>query len=293
VLVIVGVIDLGSNTVRLLVARTCPRGLVTVERTGSRLGLGEQIERSGRISGKKISKAAAAVEELATRARRHDVDALAIVVTAPGRQSENGDELVAAIGSAARTPVRVLSPADEGRLTFFGAVSSAEALPATVAVSDVGGASTELAVGTPASEPTWLHSVDLGALRLTERHFAEAVCDETVDRARDDVRALFASLAPPPAATALAAGGTARALRKLVGPTLGREELLEAEKILRTEPHDRVAQRHGIKRARLRVLFAGTLIHAELQRRLGVELTVARGGLREGVALEQLSRLAA
>lgn len=290
---IVGVIDLGSNTVRLLVARTCARGLVTVERAGARLGLGEQIERSGRISGKKISKAAAAVEELAMRARRHDVDSLEIVVTAPGRQSENGDELVAAIGSAARTPVRVLSPADEGRLTFFGAVSSADELPATVAVSDVGGASTELAVGTPVSEPTWLRSVDLGALRLTERHFAGTVCDKTVDRARDDVRATFASLVPPPAATALAAGGTARALRKLVGPTLGPEELLQAETILRTEQHDWIARRYGIKRARLRVLLAGTLIHAELQRRIGVELTVARGGLREGVALEQLSRLAA
>ena len=291
---IVGVVDVGSNTVRLLVARQGPAGLVCVEQAGTRLGLGEEIERRGRISETKIAAAAKTVRKLVALARKRGATTVEVVVTAPGRQSGNGQELVAALERAAAGPVRVLSSDEEGRFAYRGAIAAAGPLPATIAVCDVGGASTEIAVGRPDGEPAWLRSVELGAVRLTERALAfGATHDRGVEEARLIVGDAFAGLAPPLPNAVLAAGGTARALRKLVGPTLGAVELAAAEHILRKAPLGEVARRYRIDRSRVRILLAGALLHAEVQRRLAVPLTVARGGLREGLALEQLESVAA
>ncbi len=288
----VAVIDVGSNTVRLLVARWNAGELVEVERAGTRLGLGAEIERHGKIPQTKVAAAAKAVRKLSALARKHGAETVEVVVTAPGRQSGNGEELVAACERAARAPVRVLSPEEEGRFAFFGAISSAPPLPATVAVCDVGGASTELAVGRPEGEPAWLRSVDLGAVRITERFFGDGRDEAARAAAREEIAQAFRPVIPPLPAAALAAGGTARALRKLVGPTLGPVELAEAERLLATSPYDELADEYKIDLPRVEILLGGALVLAEVQRRVAVPLTVTRGGLREGVALEQ-ARLAA
>jgi exopolyphosphatase/guanosine-5'-triphosphate,3'-diphosphate pyrophosphatase len=283
---IVAVIDVGSNTVRLLVARPGPTGLVCVEQAGTRLGLGQEIERRGHIPETKIGAAAKSVRKLSALARKRGASTLDVVVTAPGRQSGNGHELVAALERAAGGPVRVLSSDEEGRLAYRGAIAGAGPLPATIAVCDVGGASTEIAIGRPDADPSWLRSVELGAVRLTERKLS-------LEEARRTVREAFTGVLPPLPRAALAAGGSARALRKLVGPTLGAVELAAAEQILRSSAPEDVARRYRIDRSRAEILLAGVLVHAEVQRRLAVPLTVARGGLREGLALEQLESLAA
>jgi exopolyphosphatase/pppGpp-phosphohydrolase len=100
-------------------------------------------------------------------------------------------------------------------------------------------------------------------------------------------------LHPPLPYGALAAGGTARALRKLVGPRLGPEELAEAFELLAETPSGEVAERFDLSPARARTLPGGALILAEVQRRLAVELEVARGGLREGALRSLLAQTAA
>jgi exopolyphosphatase / guanosine-5'-triphosphate,3'-diphosphate pyrophosphatase len=97
-----------------------------------------------------------------------------VVVTAPGRQAENGQQLVAALVHAAQAPVRVLSPQEEARLAFAGAVGRALRPRRVVAVVDLGGASTEIALGRPETGPAWSRSVDLGALRLISRFLDES-----------------------------------------------------------------------------------------------------------------------
>jgi exopolyphosphatase/pppGpp-phosphohydrolase len=100
-------------------------------------------------------------------------------------------------------------------------------------------------------------------------------------------------LHPPLPYAALAAGGTARALRKLVGPRLGPKELAEAFELLAGTPSSEVAERFDLSPGRARTLPGGALILAEVQRRLAVELEVARGGLREGALRSLLARTAA
>ena len=105
----IGVVDVGSNTIRLLVARLEGGDVLPVTKARVRLSLGEEIERTGEVSDTSILAAERAVAKLCALARRHAVESLDVVLTAPGRQSGNAGQLVASLARAARHPVRVLS----------------------------------------------------------------------------------------------------------------------------------------------------------------------------------------
>jgi exopolyphosphatase / guanosine-5'-triphosphate,3'-diphosphate pyrophosphatase len=283
----IGVIDIGSNTTRLLVASVEDGMVVPVDKERVRLALGEEIERTGRVSETSIAAAAKAVRKLSSIARRAGVASLDVFLTAPGRQSENSGELVAALRRAAKHPVRVLSTEEEGRLAYGGAVATADLeLPDRIAVCDVGGASTEIAVGAPGRPPEWVASVDLGSVRLTARA-------ETLDDARREAAFALADVEPPKVGLALTVGGSARATRRLVGPWLGEVELAEALRLLETKPPRDIMRAFGVDRARVRILPAGVVILAQVQELLGVPLHVCSGGIREGAVLETAAAKAA
>jgi exopolyphosphatase / guanosine-5'-triphosphate,3'-diphosphate pyrophosphatase len=291
----VGVLDVGSNTIRLLVA-TVERGeLVPLGQEKVRLSLGEEIERLGAVSDLHVAAASKAVRKLSRTARELAVESLDVFLTAPGRQSGNAKELVAALTRAARVPVRVLSTDEEGRLAYGGAIATARVdLAARVAVCDVGGASTEIAVGSPSSDPEWVASVALGSVRLTARLLdGDRVTAKDLEAARGEVESAFAGVVPPPAGTALAVGGSARAARRLVGPVLDPDELAEALRLVATKLPRTIARRYGVDRARARILPGGLVLLAEVQRLLGVPLHVCDGGIREGAVLASLETLAA
>src|ERR1700746_2326769 len=93
----IGVVDVGSNTIRLWGARVEADGLEPLDKERVRLSLGAEIERTGIVSDVSIAAAAKAVGKLCARVRRHGVDSLDVFLTAPGRQSKNAEELVAAL----------------------------------------------------------------------------------------------------------------------------------------------------------------------------------------------------
>jgi exopolyphosphatase / guanosine-5'-triphosphate,3'-diphosphate pyrophosphatase len=288
------VIDVGSNTIRLLVAHATAAGIATIHTNRVRLDLGHEIEERGHISDVKLAAAAKAARTLAGRAHAIGVRSLDVVVTAPGRQAENAKQLVAALEQAAQSRVRVLSPDAEARLAFLGAVSSAEPSARVVAVVDLGGASTEIAIGRPETGPAWVRSVDLGALRLTSRFLRASDPDQgDLEAARQTVREAFAGITPPLPTGALAVGGSARALRSVVGAHLGPDELADAEDIIAAQSPKQIKRRYGVGKRRARQLLAATLILREVQRRLFVPLEVTDGGLREGVLLAAAERAAA
>jgi exopolyphosphatase/guanosine-5'-triphosphate,3'-diphosphate pyrophosphatase len=279
-----GVIDVGSNTTRLLVATADRDGLVPLEKEKVRLSLGEEIERYGAVSDVHLAAAAKTVRNFAAVARRKRVASLDVFLTAPGRQAGNSDELVTALSRAARVPARVLTKDEEGSLAYRGAVLTAEIpLPSRIAACDIGGASTEIAVGSPDREPDWIESVDLGSVRLTAR----------AGDMPAEARQAFGSLEPPAVEAALVVGGSARAARRLVGPKLGEEELVEALHLVETYPPREIARRFGVDRARAEILPAGVILLVEVQRGLGVSLNVCCGGIREGAVLASRDALAA
>ncbi len=280
----VGVIDVGSNTTRLLVASAGPDGIVPFDKAKLRLSLGAEIERFGRVSDVHVATVAKAVGRMAETARREHSATLDVFLTAPGRQAANADDLVAALSRAAGVRARVLSKEEEGTLAYRGAVLTADiALPERIAVCDIGGASTEIAVGHPGADPDWIESVDLGSVRLTTRGG-----DLGAEAAEE-----FAAIAPPSVGAALAVGGSARAARRLVGAELGESQLAEAMEIALSKSPRQLNRRFGVDRARAEILPAGIALLSEVQRRLGVPLHVCSGGIREGAVLAYLETIAA
>jgi exopolyphosphatase/guanosine-5'-triphosphate,3'-diphosphate pyrophosphatase len=279
----VGVLDIGANTARLVVFE---RGLERVAEDRVSLALGAEIEATGRLSAAKLAEVEKASSRMVATARAAGAARIEVLVTSPGRQSENGLELAAAIRHGCGHEPRLLSADDEARLGYAGALAATRTGPGPIAVCDVGGGSAQLAVGPADGEPVWVRSIDLGSLRLTRRLLSQdPPAPGQLRAAAATIEEELDGMAPPFPQTALAVGGTARALRRIVGPLLGPYQLAEALDVLASKPAKKIAATYGIDRWRAEVLPGGTLIVRALQQRLLRPLEVVRGGVREGAAL--------
>ncbi|MCP9485142.1 MAG: hypothetical protein MSC30_04735 [Gaiellaceae bacterium MAG52_C11] len=290
----IGVVDVGSNTVRLLVASVGGGEVRSLREERAHLGLGEEILRHGRVRRRKLEELAVVATEFGRIAREHRVRQLETVVTAPGRQGDAPERLLQVLARATGGPVRIVSAEDEGRLAYTGAVARTDVGDEVVAVCDVGGGSTELVVGTALLGPAWVRSLDVGSLRLTASllHGDPPTAAE-IERARASVREALSALEPPHPGRALGTGGSARALARIVGGAYDADALQQVIELLASRPAELSAAQLAIPLHRARTLLAGALVLAEVSRLLGVELAPAKGGIREGVALRLASERAA
>ncbi|HUG65019.1 MAG TPA: hypothetical protein VMK83_07360 [Gaiellaceae bacterium] len=282
----VAVIDVGSNSVRLLVAAVKRDGQVReIARDRVYLRLGDDAYRLGRIGDRKLVELADVGKRFARRARAERAERIETIVTAPGRQSANADEIVETLDEATRAPVVVLTAEDEGCLAWEGAVS-AQQLAGSTGVVDLGGGSCEVAIGSTTTGPTWVCSRDAGALRVTRQLLArERPSARDVQRARAGVHELLDGVDPVHPDVALAVGGTARALGKVVGPRFGVRKLESLAQAIVERGASVVTQGLDITPARTETLLGGTLVLEEIARRLDAKLEVGRSGVREGAAL--------
>lgn len=171
----VAVIDIGSNSTRLLVCDANDGELREVARSNRVTRLGEGVDRSGELAPSARERTLAAACEFAERARELGAERIVAVATQAVREARNGPPFVAELASRCGIEARVLSGTDEARLTFIGAVCTqaprtAAAAQGAVAVIDVGGGSTEIAVGDAAGNFWAEVSLPLGVVRQTERH---------------------------------------------------------------------------------------------------------------------------
>jgi exopolyphosphatase/guanosine-5'-triphosphate,3'-diphosphate pyrophosphatase len=280
-------VDIGSNTTRLLVAEVEDGHLRELAAVREFTLLGSAAAADGSLPALKIEETAEAVAAQVDTALRLGTKLITVVGTAVLRGAPNADELAAEVERLTGFPLRVLSEAAEAELSFLGATSVSE-LPGDgpVAVADVGGGSSEVAVGRPGEKPTWWRSMSIGSAALARECLTEdppsgdeiGACRE---RAAEAVRALD----PPEVTTALAVGGSATSLRLLAGPRLDDLALERALHVLAHAPYADVARDHEIDVRRVKLLPAGIAILAAIAGALGVPLQVARGGLREGVVL--------
>lgn len=287
----VGVIDVGSNTVRLKVSH----GADEIISVREMLRLGAEVEEHGLISAEKLAETAEVVHHFSDLARAEGATDVEVLITSPGRQAENGQKLLETVAHAGTCSARILSSVEEGLLAFNGALSVASP-PARrlVAVVDVGGGSAQVVVGSRHDGPTWVRSIDIGSQRLTSRLLRDDPPGvEAIAKAEAEVASYLKDFdAPTPRAT-FAVGGSARALRRLAGGRLRATELAEVIELLATTPSQRLIDEHGVDPERVRTMAAGAVILSAIQQRLGPPLKVVRAGLREGALLELAARRAA
>ncbi len=169
-------IDCGTNTIKLLITTTTGEELL---RQGRMVRLGEGVDASGRLSEAALARTFAAIEEYAALIAAHDVDRIRFCATSATRDADNSAEFAAGVLARLGVEPEVLSGEEEARLAFADAVAHLVDHPvaepgADVLVVDVGGGSTELIVGHPgAGAPTAAYSMDIGSVRLHERHLVD------------------------------------------------------------------------------------------------------------------------
>ncbi len=284
----VGVIDIGSNTARLLVADVAADGgLVEVDTRRAYLGLGQEIARWGSLRAETVERTAGIARAYVRRAQAEGADQVCTLVTAPGRQDARAPALLHALERSTRAPVRVLSAEEEGRLAFEGVVQRSERpLPEVVSVVDVGGGSTEVAVGTPLLGPAWVRSIDLGSLRLTQLCLeGDPPQESTVRQAQEAAHRAFGNLAAPCPDAAYATGGSARAAARIAGQELSVDDLDAIVRVATGATAAKLATTFRFHPHRARTILAGAVLLREAAQALGRPLVVVPFGMREGAAL--------
>lgn len=191
-----GAIDIGSNSVRLLVAEIAGSGgwdgaLETVARAGEPCRLGKGLEQTGRIEPELTSRAGAIAHEFARRARSLGAAHVLAGATAALRSAENGEAAAASIAERAGLPVRILSGEEEAGLVYRAVAMGlgARARQNQCVVFDLGGGSTEVVSGVGVQSGRW-SSLPFGAVTLTERWLA---ADPPGDRELAAARGAIAS----------------------------------------------------------------------------------------------------
>ena len=277
---IIGVIDIGTNTTRLLVA----------EVTDGRLR--RRLERRHFLSAASAEAAEALpvlLEREAAIARDSGAEALLSAGTAALRGSRLARDLSRVCTRIGAGRLRILSPGEEAALAFLGATSCEPGdLPETVAVVDVGGGSTEVAVGTPGEPPSWWASRPVGSRRLTDRALrSDPPSRDQLAAARNAAARRFVGVEPPPTELALAVGGETTSLRRISGGRLDREAIVDLQERLRSAPSEVLGAELGLAPQRVRLLPAALAVLEAICELLPEPLRIAHGGAREGLALER------
>lgn len=174
-------IDLGSNTVRLLVADVDPdTGVWRVVETAQRVTrLGEGLTASGRLGPEPVERTTAVVGEYVARARRARAERVLIVATSAVREAANGADVAADLERATGEPVRVVSGEEEAALTLAGVLSGLDdggASSSGTLIFDVGGGSTEYVLARD-GQAVAATSLRLGVVDLAERYPFQTAVD--------------------------------------------------------------------------------------------------------------------
>jgi exopolyphosphatase/guanosine-5'-triphosphate,3'-diphosphate pyrophosphatase len=286
--VLCGCIDIGSNTTRILVAEAQDGQLRELLQRRAFTRIGKGLKAGGEIPRAKIEEVADVVASHRKLAETVGAKPVRTVATAAIRSAANRDEFVEVVSERGGGEVTILDGEEEARLAFLGATRTlGQELDGLVGVVDVGGGSTEIAVGTTAEGVSWWASFRLGSGQLADDHLRS----DPPSAAELEAMGAYAAGAlegidVPQPDCAVAVGGSAASLRRLVGAVLEEETMQRALRVLSEAPATEVARRFALDEQRVRLLPAGIIILDAAAHRLGCPLLIGRGGLREGVLLE-------
>ncbi|MGV1049059.1 MAG: hypothetical protein ACOYD4_11115 [Solirubrobacterales bacterium] len=284
-------IDIGSNTTRVLVAEPVEGQLKKVMEQRAYTRINSALGKKGEVLPAKIAEVSELVATQVRLARELGAEQIRAVATAAIRDASNGEQVAREIAAASGVGVDILSEEEEGRLAFIGATKGlGHPVDGKIGVVDVGGGSTEVILGTVASGVEEVRSWRVGSGVLADELIAsDPPSAAEIRKVRDRVEDIFEGVEFEHPAQAVAVGGSATSLRRLVGTVLEYETLERGIRVLSADPAADVARRFELDPQRVRILTTGVLLLEKISELLGQPLQIGKGGLREGVILDLLN----
>lgn len=287
-------IDVGSNSIHLLVARLAPpqalvrKGLTTIDDRSQLIGLGEVVDRLGHIPDEQRGQIMTAIAEYVLLARTGGAEHVTLIGTEPFRRATDGADVAHEVGVVTGLPMHVISERTEALLTFVGVTGGVPPTEPLVVV-DIGGGSTEVSVYQPGKQLTVL-PLAIGSARLTRalvKH--DPPTTRELDRLHDaagEATQELPRLGWPAgkAPRAVFVGGTATNLARL--GVLTQAGLAEDRRTLAKLTSAQVIEHFAVRPQRAVQLAAGAAIVAALLERLGLDVAVtAETSLRDGAII--------
>ena len=307
---VLGFVDIGTNSVRLLVARVDPDHTwttITLQKESVRLGEGE-FGATSRLQPEAMSRAIFVCRTFVDLARAHGARGMIAVATAATREAENRAAFVRRLHDEAGLDVHIVSGQEEARLIFLGVLTKVKLDERRALVIDIGGGSTEVALG-DSGGAEYPDSLKIGAIRLTNQHLEGAtgpVAATVYEAMRRHVRLEAARtrqrLSGQRVDIAYGTSGTIRNLAAIAArlgngaaqrpDTLRRTDLRKVVKLLRSVDLEARRAIPGLNPERADIIIAGAAILEALMDDLGLPeiQALAECGLREGLVLDHLAR---
>ena len=295
-------IDIGTNSVLLLIAEVNAGGLTALVDRSTITRLGEGVDATGQLAPAAMDRTASCLTAYAEVIAGHGVTRVGAVATSAMRDARGGDAFLDRAEAIVGVRPEVISGRDEALFTFAGALSGLT-LAGPVSVFDVGGGSTEIILGEAGTDegPPRIDeavSLNVGAVRLTERHLpSDPPLEDELAALAADAGAVLATGPAMAGRPLVGVGGTVTTVAAIVGAVdpydsarvhgarLSRTELEHTRKRLAALP---LAQRHaiqGLPKKRADVIVAGTaLVELLAARAEASELVVSDRGVRWGLA---------
>ena len=288
-------LDIGTNTILMVVAARSAAGEVNVltdEHSVARLGA--DVDKTGRISDAALARALPILERYAALCAQYAVQSVRAVTTSAMRDASNSAAVRAELERALGYPISVIDGEQEARLSFRGASPGGRST-----VIDIGGGSTEIVSGDDAG-PQHARSLDIGAVRLSERHFpALPPTAEQADAARSSVRNYLQAIDWSDFGTLVGVGGTPSSLAamaleldqmrpvELDGRTISAGEIARlCDQLLHTDV-ETIRAHPAIHPHRADILPMGSIILDEIMQFCAADsLRISVRGLRYGALLE-------
>ena len=288
-------IDVGTNTVVSVVADVDGDALTVLADEERFARLGQGVDASGRLAPDAMDRVLDRLAGAKATADRLGAERVVIGATSASRDAQNVGVLRDRVRDELGLDYRVLPGVEEAALSFRGALALLPGVDGA-AVADVGGGSTELVAGTRAGGVAYRTSLDVGSVRLTERHFAERPpAPPAVEAAERDVAAALATadLDALRGRPLVATGSVAKLVARLAG-VVGAPPVVPAavlgewrHRLLGLTPAEALALAPDRLAGREDVAATSVLVLAAVVRALGAEGYVATpGGLRHGLALQ-------
>jgi exopolyphosphatase / guanosine-5'-triphosphate,3'-diphosphate pyrophosphatase len=301
----VAVIDIGTNSTRLLVADvTADDELTERERRTKVTRLGDRLGETGVLGDEAMARVLGTVREYLEVIHEQGAERAIAVLTSAVRDAANGEEFARTVGERFGLAPHVLSGDDEAKMTFLGATSERDLDDETpTLVIDIGGGSTETVIGRPGREPEFHVSNQAGVVRQTERHLAsDPPRRSELDALREDVRAIFVAAVPQErrraVGQAIAVAGTATSLAAIAqsldpydpsrvhGFHLTRAECARMLGELAAVPVQERRKVAGLHPDRAPTIVAGVLILLEVLELFGLDnVEVSEHDILRGAAL--------